>query len=63
MYDPYKYDNSQNNLKYMAFGKAKRFENSHDENMKGVWHMAGPGSYDVMDNWNKKTYNILFSGN
>ena len=43
---------------------SKRFlSNLNDENMKGVWHMAGPGSYDVDNSWNKKTYNVLFSGN
>ena len=48
----------------MVFGKAKRFvSNYNDENMKGVWHLAGPGSYDIKDSWNKKTYNKLFSGN
>ena len=46
------------------FGKAKRFvENLNNENMKGAWHLAGPGSYDLTkDNWNKKTFNKLFSG-
>ena len=64
VYDPYKYDKKQNNLQYMVFGKAKRFlSDLNDENMKGVWHMAGPGSYDVDNSWNKKTYNVLFSGN
>ena len=64
VYDPYKYDKKQNNLQYMVFGKAKRFvSNYNDENMKGVWHLAGPGSYDIKDSWNKKTYNKLFSGN
>ena len=62
VYDPYKYDNNNHNLQYMVFGKAQRFvSNCNDENMKGVWHMAGPGSYDTKDYWNKKTYNKLFS--
>ena len=64
-YDPYKFDKEQKNLQYMVFGKSKRFQNKFNtENMKGVWHMAGPCSYDLIkDNWNKKTFNILFSGN
>ena len=64
IYDPYKYEQDQKKLQYMMFGKAKRFdENLNNENMKGVWHLAGPGSYDLTkDNWNKKTFNVLFSG-
>ena len=64
-YAPYKFDKEQKNLQYMAFSKAKRFENKFNaENMKGVWHLAGPGSYDLIRNsWTKKSYNILFSGN
>ena len=48
----------------MMFGKAKRFDDKlNNENMKGIWHLAGPGSYDLnKDNWNKKTFNVLFSG-
>ena len=63
IYDPYKYDKEQKNLQYMVFGKAKRFGLNFDlENMKGAWHLAGPGSYDLTkDCWNKKTYNALFS--
>ena len=62
-YYPYKYDKEQKNLQYMVFGKAKRFGlNSNMENMKGAWHLAGPGSYDLTkDCWNKKTFNALFS--
>ena len=64
IYDPYKYDKEQKNLQFMVFGKAKRFDgNFNKEDMKGVWHLAGPGSYDVTKNyWNKKSYNTLFSG-
>ena len=64
IYDPYKYDKNQKNLQYMVFGKAKRFEdNLNFDNMKGAWNLAGPGSYDLdKNNWNKKTYNKLFSG-
>ena len=64
IYDPYKYEQDQKKLQYMMFGKAKRFdENLNNENMKGAWHLAGPGSYDLTkDNWNKKTFNVLFSG-
>ena len=63
-YDPYKYEKDQKKLQYMMFGKAKRFiGNMNNENMKGAWHLAGPGSYDLTkDNWNKKTFNVLFSG-
>ena len=64
IYDPYKYDKEQKNLQYMVFGKAKRFDSNVNINdMKGIWHLAGPGSYDLKDNWNKKSYNTLFSGN
>ena len=63
-YNPYKYDKEQKNLQYMAFGKSKRFGDHDYDNMKGIWHLAGPGSYDVnKDSWNKKTYNALFSNN
>ena len=64
IYDPYKFEKDQKKLKYIMFGKAKRFaENINNENMKGAWHLAGPGSYDLTkDNWNKKTFNVLFSG-
>ena len=63
-YNPYKYDKEQKNLQYMAFGKSKRFGSLDYENMKGIWHLAGPGSYDTnKDLWNKKTYNALFSCN
>ena len=48
----------------MVFGKAKRFDNKTNINdMQGIWHLAGPGSYDLKDNWNKKSYNTFFSGN
>ena len=64
IYDPYKYEKEQKNLQFMVFGKAKRFDNNANKNnMKGIWHLAGPGSYDLKDNWNKKSYNALFSGN
>ena len=64
IYNPYKYEKEQKNLQYMVFGKAKRFDNNANKNnMKGIWHLAGPGSYDLKDNWNKKSYNALFSGN
>jgi len=64
IYDPYKYEQDKKKLQYMMFGKAKRFvENLNNENMKGAWHLAGPGSYDLTkDKWNKKTFNVLFSG-
>ena len=64
IYDPYKYEHKQKKMQYIMFGKAKRFdEKLNNENMKGVWHLAGPGSYDLnKDNWNKKTFNALFSG-
>ena len=63
-YNPYKYDKEQKNLQYMQFGKSKRFGDHDYDNMKGIWHLAGPGSYDVnKDSWNKKTYNALFSNN
>ena len=63
LYEPYKYENVQKNKQYMVFNKANRFNKEIDEIRQKDWFLAGPGSYDLEPEWNKKSYNVLFSGN
>lgn len=63
LYEPYKYEKALKNNQYMAFNKAIRFNKECDENKQNAWFLAGPGSYDIAPEWNKKSYNALFSGN
>ena len=58
IYDPKKIDKKN----FVSFSKAERFgQNEFDHN--GIWHLAGPGSYDLnKDEWNKKSFNSLFAG-
>lgn len=53
-YDPYKFENTQKNNQFMVFNKAERF--SKDDEL-----IVGPGSYQLKTQWNKKTFNKLFS--
>ena len=62
-YEPYKYEKEQKNIQYMAFNKANRLNDELDGIKKNDWFLAGPGSYDLRPEWNKKSYNILFSAN
>ena len=55
-YDPYKFENIQKNNQFMVFNKANRFNKENNLNI-------GPGSYDLNNNWNKKSYNKLFFSN
>ena len=55
-YEPYKFENIQKNNQYMIFNKAERFNKLNKINI-------GPGSYEINTEWNKKSYNKLFSGN
>ena len=55
-YEPYKYENIKKNNQYMIFNKANRF---HELNELKI----GPGSYNIDVEWNKKSFNRLFSGN
>ena len=55
-YEPYKYEKVQKNNQYMIFNKANRFDKINRYNI-------GPGSYDINNEWNKKSYNRLFSRN
>ena len=49
---------SKKKFNYMAFGKAQRF---NYKNLKNI--SAGPGSYELNhdEQWNKRTFNKLFS--
>jgi hypothetical protein len=62
-YEPYKYEKEQKSIQYMAFNKANRLNDELDGIKKNDWFLAGPGSYDLRPEWNKKSYNILFSAN
>ena len=53
-YDPYKFENIQKNNQFMVFNKAERFNKDNDL-------LVGPGSYKLRTQWNKKSYNRLFS--
>lgn len=55
-YDPYKFENIQKNNQFMVFNKANRFNKDNNLNI-------GPGSYDLNNEWNKKSYNKLFYSN
>ena len=55
-YDPYKFEKIQKNNQFMVFNKSNRFNKTID--LK-----AGPGSYNLNPEWNKKSYNRLFSPN
>ena len=55
-YDPYKFEKIQKNNQYMVFNKAERFNQDNEL-------YVGPGSYDLSPDWNKKSYNKLFSPN
>ena len=50
----------KDNLKYMAFSKAERFNNINKNNSA---YLIGPGSYNLNkdEQWMKKTFNKLFS--
>ena len=45
------------NSNYIVFSKSKRFKNNNSE------YLTGPGCYELINNnqWNKKTFNKLFS--
>ena len=62
-YEPFKYENIKKNKQYMIFNKAKRFKEETDNTKQNYWILASPGSYDLEFDWNKKSYNVLFSGN
>ena len=62
-YEPYKYENIKKNNQYMVFNKAIRFYKDMEEMRQKDWFLAAPGSYDLEPEWNKKSYNVLFSGN
>ena len=62
LYEPYKYEKEIKNNKFMAFNKSIRFNKEIEGNRHKDWFLAGPGSYDVEPEWNKKSYNVLFSG-
>ena len=55
-YDPYKFENVQKNNQFMVFNKANRFNKEKNLNI-------GPGSYDLNNEWNKRSYNKLFYSN
>ena len=55
-YDPYKFEKIQKNNQFMVFNKAERFNQDNDL-------VVGPGSYDLSPDWNKRSYNKLFSPN
>ena len=63
LYEPYKYENVKKNKQYMVFNKANRFNKDIEDIRQKNWLLAGPGSYDLEPEWNKKSYNVLFSGN
>ena len=55
-YEPYKYENIKKNNQYMIFNKSNRFHKLNELKI-------GPGSYNIDVEWNKKSFNRLFSGN
>ena len=55
-YDPYKFEKIQKNNQFMVFNKSNRFNKTIDLKV-------GPGSYNLNPEWNKKSYNRLFSPN
>ena len=55
-YEPYKFENIQKNNQFMVFNKADRFNKDNEL-------LVGPGSYKLNPQWNKKSYNKLFTPN
>ena len=62
-YNPYIHENDNKNNQYMLFNKANRFNYNLNDIKHKSWFLAGPGSYDLDPQWNKKSFNVLFSGN
>ena len=62
-YNPYIHENDNKNNQYMLFNKANRFNYKLNDIKHKSWFLAGPGSYDLDPQWNKKSFNVLFSGN
>lgn len=56
-YDPYKFDNYSKHNQTNSFNKSERFNKILNNDVI----LNGPGSYKLDINWNKKTYNILFT--